>query len=57
MAMIREGLIGPCVYEHVYKGLSTMPNAFNDLAARRIWGKAVVTMARISPKDCCDPIL
>jgi NADPH2:quinone reductase len=50
MAMIHEGLIGPCVYEHVYKGLSTLPNAFNDLAARKIWGKAVVTIGEDQSK-------
>ena len=50
MTMIHEGLIEPRVYEHVYKGLSTVPNAFNDLAARKIWGKAVVTISEDQSK-------
>ncbi len=50
MAMIHEGLIRPCVYEQVYKGLSAVPKAFNDLAARKIWGKAVVTIGEDQSK-------
>ena len=45
MVMIHEGLIRPCVYEHVYKGLSSVSNALNDLAARKIWGKGVITIS------------
>jgi NADPH:quinone reductase len=44
MVMIQEGLIRTCVYEHVYKGLSSVPNALNDLATRKIWGKGVITI-------------
>jgi hypothetical protein len=44
IVMTHEGLIGSCVYEHVYKGLSTVPSAFNGLAACKIWEKAVITI-------------
>ena len=36
MVMIHEGLIRTCVYEHVYKGLSSVPNALNDLDPREL---------------------
>lgn len=47
--MIHEGLIGTCVYEHVYEGLSSAPKALNDLAARK-------KLARRSPEHYCDSI-
>lgn len=50
MAMIHEELIRPCVYEHVYNSLSSVPNAMNDLAARKIWGKGVITIGEDQSK-------
>jgi len=50
MVMIHEGLISPCAYEYMYKGLSNVPNALNDFAARKIWGKAVISIGEDQSK-------
>jgi hypothetical protein len=34
----------------VYKGLSNVPNALNDLAAPKIWGKGVILIGEDQPK-------
>lgn len=50
MVMVHEGLIRPCAYEHMYKGLSNVPNTLNDLAARKIWGKGVISIGEDQSK-------
>ena len=46
MEMIEKGLIKPTVYKEKYYGLEDVPRAMDDLAARKLWGKAVIHVAR-----------
>lgn len=39
--MLQRGVIKPVIYG-TYSGLESIPNALDDLAARKVWGKAVV---------------
>jgi NADPH:quinone reductase len=48
--LIHEGFIRPCVYDHVYKDLSSVPSALNDLAARKVWGKGVIRIGEDQPR-------
>lgn len=43
--MIEKGLVKPTVYKETYHGLEDVPRAMDDLAARKLWGKAVVDVA------------
>lgn len=45
IAMVNEGSLQPTVYEREYSGLSHVPEMMNDLAARKIWGEAVISIA------------
>ena len=40
--MIEKGLLKPTVFEKEYRGLESVVTAMKDLAARKVWGKAVV---------------
>ena len=40
--MAEEGAIKPVVYERVYSGLKDVGKVFEDMEARRVWGRAVV---------------
>lgn len=40
--MIDEGSISPTVYEKEYRGLQATPEALADIAARKVWGKAII---------------
>jgi NADPH:quinone reductase len=40
-AMLVAGKIKPVVYG-TYNGLKSVPEALDDLAARKVWGKAVI---------------
>jgi NADPH:quinone reductase len=40
--LIEKGLLKPTVFERDYRGLESVMNAMKDLAARTVWGKAVV---------------
>ena len=42
MDMIEKGLVKPTVYKEIYHGLEDVPRAMDDLAAKKVWGKAVV---------------
>jgi NADPH2:quinone reductase len=42
--MLDAGMIQPTVFDKKYEGLSSIPSAMNDLAARKIWGKAVILL-------------
>ncbi len=39
--MLATGKIKPVIYG-TYRGLESVPRAMDDLAARKVWGKAVV---------------
>ena len=40
--MLEAGKIKPVIYDTQYSGLESVPRALEDLAARKVWGKAVV---------------
>jgi NADPH2:quinone reductase len=40
--LIEKELLRPTVFETEYKGLESVVTAMKDLAARKVWGKAVV---------------
>lgn len=40
--LINAGKIKPVVFEEKYMGLQSVPRALKDIAARKIWGKAVI---------------
>jgi NADPH:quinone reductase len=40
--MIANGQIEPIIYSGNYVGLSSVPEALEDIAARKVWGKAVI---------------
>jgi hypothetical protein len=46
--LIKDGLLNPTVFENEYRGLESVVKAMEDLAARKVWGKAVVL---ISPEN------
>lgn len=39
-----RGLLKPTVFDREYKGLEGVVPAMKDLASRKVWGKAVVTL-------------
>jgi NADPH:quinone reductase len=45
---VEEGTIRPAVYPKAYTGLESVGTALTDLAARKIWGKAIITV-------CAEP--
>lgn len=48
MDMIDRALVKPTVYKEKYYGLEDVPRAMNDLAARKVWGKAVFHVAEMT---------
>lgn len=42
--MLDKGLVKPTVFNRKYRGLESVVKALQDLSARRVWGKAVVTV-------------
>ena len=46
---MRRGGIKPTAYEKRYHGLEQVPDALNDLAARKIWGKAMIHITGEAP--------
>jgi NADPH2:quinone reductase len=48
MELIGKGLVRPAVYEQEYGGLESVARAMKDLAARKVWGKAIITLNRSS---------
>jgi hypothetical protein len=40
--MAEEGLVKPVVYDKPYSGLEDVARVFEDMGARRVWGRAVV---------------
>jgi NADPH:quinone reductase len=47
-AMLEQAKIRPVIYR-TYKGLECVPRALEDLAARKVWGKAIIDLA--TPKQ------
>jgi len=46
--LLQRGAIKPVIYG-TYAGLESIPNALDDLAARKVWGKAVVEIQPSGP--------
>ncbi|KAK8203707.1 hypothetical protein IWZ01DRAFT_441371 [Phyllosticta capitalensis] len=46
MALISRNKIEPVVYNQVYQGLESIPQALEDVNQRKVWGRAVVSIAR-----------
>ncbi|OBT55067.1 hypothetical protein VE04_04524 [Pseudogymnoascus sp. 24MN13] len=42
--MIANGDVKPTVYDGDFKGLESIPRAMQDMADRKVWGKAVITL-------------
>jgi NADPH2:quinone reductase len=42
--MVELGAIKPVVYNKEYKGLDKVIEALEDMEARKVWGRAVVTL-------------
>ena len=40
--MIEERLLKPTIFDRQYRGLESVATAMQDLAARKVWGKAVI---------------
>lgn len=49
--MIEEGHIQPTVYEKKYQGLNSIVSAMHDLASRKVWGKAVISLEEPTSKS------
>jgi NADPH:quinone reductase len=47
--MLESGKIKPVIYG-TYRGLESVPSALDDLAARKVWGKAVVEIQTLEPQ-------
>ncbi|ETS73218.1 hypothetical protein PFICI_15163 [Pestalotiopsis fici W106-1] len=45
LPLIEAGQIKPAVYAGKYQGLESVPTALEDIAARRVWGKAVIQIS------------
>ncbi|KAI9762789.1 MAG: hypothetical protein M4579_000141 [Chaenotheca gracillima] len=41
-SLLEKGFVKPTVFDKSYRGLDDVPIALRDLAARKVWGKAVV---------------
>lgn len=44
--MLEGGLVKPTVYARSFNGLESVPSAMKDLAARKVWGKAVISVTK-----------
>jgi NADPH2:quinone reductase len=42
--MCKRGLLRPIIYDKEYMGLESVVPAMEDLASRKVWGKAVIRM-------------
>ncbi|KAM0335567.1 hypothetical protein ACHAQA_000615 [Verticillium albo-atrum] len=42
--LIDQGPIVPVVYDTVYSGLDSVPQALQDMVDRKVWGKAIITV-------------
>lgn len=47
--MLESGKMKPVIYG-TYSGLESVPKAFDDLAARKVWGKAVIEIRSSTPQ-------
>lgn len=47
--MLESGKIKPIVYGS-YTGLESVPRALDDLASRKVWGKAVIEVQDRKPQ-------
>jgi len=48
--MWRKGLLKPTVFDREYKGLESVVHAMSDLSARKVWGKAVISIGAGAPR-------
>jgi hypothetical protein len=46
--MVSTGAIRPVIYKKSYKGLESTVKALEDMEARKVYGRAVVTLAESS---------
>ncbi|ERS97834.1 hypothetical protein HMPREF1624_06005 [Sporothrix schenckii ATCC 58251] len=49
--IIAAGTIQPVVYDRPYRGLGAVADALQDIANRRVWGKAIVDVDGVDDKD------
>ena len=42
--MLVQGHVRPAIYKR-YLGLESVPRAMHELAARKVWGKAIIDLA------------
>jgi NADPH2:quinone reductase len=42
--MADEGAIKPVVYDRPYRGLKDIARVFENMEARKVWGRAVVSL-------------
>jgi len=42
MDLLNQGLIKPVVYPEQFRGLESVPAAMEAMAARKVWGKAII---------------
>jgi len=47
--IMEDGKIKPVVYDHSFRGLASVPKAMEAMAARLVWGKAVITVKDTNP--------
>lgn len=45
-----NGLLSPTIYDCEYRGLEGVVPAMKDLACRKVWGKAIVTLDGLRPR-------
>ena len=47
--MADEGAIKPVVYARPYRGLQDISKVFEDMEARKVWGRAVISVLDLEP--------
>lgn len=48
--LIKKSLLKPTVFEKEYRGFESVVLAMKDLAARKVWGKAVIMIGHENDK-------
>jgi NADPH:quinone reductase-like Zn-dependent oxidoreductase len=48
--LVESGRIRPSLYDQEYAGLETVSRALNDIASRKVWGKAVIRVDECIPE-------
>ncbi len=49
--IISAGIIEPVRFDRAYRGLEAVPAALQDIANRRVWGKAIVDVDGVDERD------